>query len=107
MVDGSLRCVQRRARPRPLHLNLFPTSTPPLINYCQIIEPKLTWNNPVVALKQCHPILTSTLYACTTTYIEVSLTEANLALYDHSLEANRKVHMGRSPRRQGCTQRVV
>ena len=28
-----MRCVQRRARPRPLHLNLFPTSTPPLINY--------------------------------------------------------------------------
>ena len=26
-------CVQRRACPRPLHLNLFPTSTPPLINY--------------------------------------------------------------------------
>ena len=29
----SVRCVQRRACPRPLHLNLFPTSTPPLINY--------------------------------------------------------------------------
>ena len=28
-----MRCVQRRACPRPLHLNLFPTSTPPLINY--------------------------------------------------------------------------
>ena len=30
-----MRCVQRRACPRPLHLNLFPTSTPPLINYPQ------------------------------------------------------------------------
>ena len=29
----SVWCVQRRACPRPLHLNLFPTSTPPLINY--------------------------------------------------------------------------
>ena len=28
-----MRCVQRRACPRPLHLNLFPTSPPPLINY--------------------------------------------------------------------------
>ena len=26
-------CVQRRACPRPLHLNLFPTSPTPLINY--------------------------------------------------------------------------
>ena len=31
-----MRCVQRRACPRPLHLNLFPTSTPPLINYLQL-----------------------------------------------------------------------
>ena len=29
----SVRCVQRRTCPRPLHLNLFPTSTTPLINY--------------------------------------------------------------------------
>ena len=29
----SVRCVQRRACPRPLHLNLFPTSPPPIINY--------------------------------------------------------------------------
>ena len=28
-----MRCVQRRACPRPLHLNLSPTSTTPLINY--------------------------------------------------------------------------
>ena len=28
-----MRCVQRRACPRPLHLNLFPTSPTPLINY--------------------------------------------------------------------------
>ena len=34
----SVRCVQRRACPRPLHLNLFPTSTPPLINYIQEIR---------------------------------------------------------------------
>ena len=33
-----MRCVQRRACPRPLHLNLFPTSTPPLINYFVTIE---------------------------------------------------------------------
>ena len=31
----SVRCVQRRARPRPLHLNLFPTSPTPLINYVE------------------------------------------------------------------------
>ena len=31
-----MRCVQRRACPRPLHLNLFPTSTPPLINYGRV-----------------------------------------------------------------------
>ena len=30
-----MRCVQRRACPRPLHLNLFPSSTPPLINYVE------------------------------------------------------------------------
>ena len=37
-----MRCVQRRACPRPLHLNLFPTSTPPLINYDQDDELRLT-----------------------------------------------------------------
>ena len=31
-------CVQRRACPRPLHLNLFPTSTPPLINYELLLD---------------------------------------------------------------------
>ena len=35
-----MRCVQRRACPRPLHLNLFPTSTPPLINYLSSSNPK-------------------------------------------------------------------
>ena len=33
-----MRCVQRRARPRPLHLNLFPTSPTPLINYQGMIN---------------------------------------------------------------------
>ena len=37
-----MRCVQRRACPRPLHLNLFPTSTPPLINYSYTKEAKQT-----------------------------------------------------------------
>ena len=31
-------CVQRRACPRPLHLNLFPTSPTPLINYFPRLE---------------------------------------------------------------------
>ena len=31
-------CVQRRACPRPLHLNLFPTSPTPLINYHESIK---------------------------------------------------------------------
>ena len=34
----SVRCVQRRSGPRPLHLNLFPTSTPPLINYHSVVD---------------------------------------------------------------------
>ena len=35
--DGAaLDSVQRRACPRPLHLNLFPTSPPPLINHIHI-----------------------------------------------------------------------
>ena len=36
-----MRCVQRRACPRPLNLNLFPTSPTPLINY-YTAKPSLT-----------------------------------------------------------------
>ena len=44
-----MRCVQRRACPRPLHLNLFPTSTPPLINYDQPEDRGDLWTVKVIA----------------------------------------------------------
>ena len=50
----SVWCVQRRACPRPLHLNLFPTSTPPLINYV------LPYVGDVVQSKDQRPFLTLT-----------------------------------------------
>ena len=53
-----MRCVQRCACPRPLHLNLFLTSTPPLINY---VETKDVTENIIVELDKNGVLVSMTI----------------------------------------------
>ena len=55
VVDGLCVCVQRHAWPRPLHLNLFPTSTPPLINYPSTKGWLTIAGVPVLYFRQAYP----------------------------------------------------